>query len=184
MLGVVREIPPELILPDNILPHNAQKAVARWTFSQAVLGVVACWLGTFWHEFILCFFQPNKIGSSIVLGSTAHTTSILNCNGKKLKVSFTPSLWSTCNRSVPCFLTIYLYLELHANSPGLQSLGCLLHRCSFGPSYNVSFMWNQYPKFNFKIPLFLQTLHLMRYAMQTLLDMYSRLRYFLVFLND
>ncbi|KAF8668924.1 hypothetical protein HU200_052130 [Digitaria exilis] len=29
MLGVVREIPPELILPDNILPHNAQKAVAR-----------------------------------------------------------------------------------------------------------------------------------------------------------
>ncbi|TVU37533.1 hypothetical protein EJB05_10852 [Eragrostis curvula] len=29
MLGVVREIPPQLILPDNILPHNAQKAVAH-----------------------------------------------------------------------------------------------------------------------------------------------------------
>ena len=39
----------------------------------------------------------------------------------------------------PVFL-LYIYLELHANSPGLQSLGCLLHRCSFGRSYNVSFM--------------------------------------------
>lgn len=138
MLGVVREIPPELILPDNILPHNAQKAVARWTFSQAMLGVVVCWLGTFWHDFILCFFpQPNKIGSSIVLGSAAHT-SILNCNEKKYKVSFTPSLWSTCNRS---FLAIYLCCELHANSPGFHSLGCLLHRCTFGRSYNVSFIF-------------------------------------------
>lgn len=27
MIGVVREIPPELILPDNILPDKAQKAV-------------------------------------------------------------------------------------------------------------------------------------------------------------
>jgi carbonic anhydrase/acetyltransferase-like protein (isoleucine patch superfamily) len=29
MLGVVREIPPELILPDSILPNKAQKAVAH-----------------------------------------------------------------------------------------------------------------------------------------------------------
>jgi hypothetical protein len=111
MLGVVREIPPELILPDNILPHNAQKAVARWTFSQAVLGVVACWLGTFWHEFILCFFQPNKIGSSIVLGSTAYTTSILNCNGKKLKFSFMPSL-TLCEALVIEVCLFYYYISL------------------------------------------------------------------------
>lgn len=29
MLGVVREIPPELILPDNVLPDKAQKAAQK-----------------------------------------------------------------------------------------------------------------------------------------------------------
>jgi len=30
MLGVVREIPPELILPDNVLPDKAEKALKKW----------------------------------------------------------------------------------------------------------------------------------------------------------
>lgn len=30
MLGVVREIPPELILPDNVLPNKADKALKKW----------------------------------------------------------------------------------------------------------------------------------------------------------
>lgn len=29
MLGVVREIPPELILPDNVLPNKADKALKK-----------------------------------------------------------------------------------------------------------------------------------------------------------
>ena len=29
MLGVVREIPPELILPDNVLPDKAEKALKK-----------------------------------------------------------------------------------------------------------------------------------------------------------
>lgn len=29
MIGVVREIPPELILPDNVLPDKAGKAIQK-----------------------------------------------------------------------------------------------------------------------------------------------------------
>lgn len=30
MIGVVRETPPELVLPDNILPEKAAKSIVQW----------------------------------------------------------------------------------------------------------------------------------------------------------
>jgi len=39
---------------------------------------------------ISLFSPPNKIGSSVALGSTIHTTSILNRSEDKLKISFSP----------------------------------------------------------------------------------------------
>lgn len=143
MLGVVREIPPQLILPDNILPHNAQKAVARWTFSQPMLGVVACCLGAFWHAFVLCFFmKPNKIGSSTVLGSTAHnTTSILNCNGQEAQGLIYSSLTSLCGALVIEDRALFSVLFQTACRLLGSVAFALLHRYSFGPSYNARFMF-------------------------------------------
>ena len=44
MIGVVRETPPELVLPDNILPGKLQKAV-QWYLSVEIFGfiVIALW---------------------------------------------------------------------------------------------------------------------------------------------
>jgi hypothetical protein len=84
MLGVVREIPPQLILPDNILPDKAKaSAVAHWmVFScQALVGmlsVVTRWLEHLTYVLVLfsVFPCPIRFGSSVVVGSTIYSTPL------------------------------------------------------------------------------------------------------------